>query len=418
MYKIKTTLLFCFSFIALAISAQNNTNSPYTRFGYGDISNNSNGEQRAMGGITQATRSKNSINSANPASYTAVDSTTFMFDIGISAMASHFSDANGRKNTINGNLEYITLQLPIGKWIGLSAGLQPYSFVGYNMSESDSIQITSLTNTDGTDTYTECTKTFYGLGGISQVYLGLSVELFKHISLGANAYYMFGSIDNYRTISFTESIYSSKSVLSSISVHDFRFRYGIQAYHTFAQKHYVSLGATFENKSKLNSDYLQTEINSSDTVANVQDAFELPMSYGVGIAYTYDNRLTIGIDYSFQEWAKATYFGQTDSLRNRAKLAIGAEYVKNPNGNKYVDRMRFRAGVNASDPYITSSNDFWSKNFGITFGIGLPLRNSNTFINASFEYGKVGTVSTLREDYFKLTLNASVNENWFFKRKL
>jgi hypothetical protein len=39
-------------------------------------------------------------------------------------------------------------------------------------------------------------------------------------------------------------------------------------------------------------------------------------------------------------------------------------------------------------------------------------------LNASIEYGKVGSSTNLREDYFKFTMNLVFNEHWFFKRKL
>ncbi len=71
-----------------------------------------------------------------------------------------------------------------------------------------------------------------------------------------------------------------------------------------------------------------------------------------------------------------------------------------------------------SDAYYKIDNKIQPKNFGITFGLGLPLRNAKSIVNATLEYGKVGTTSLLREDYLKFTLNAVINENWFFKRKL
>ena len=94
------------------------------------------------------------------------------------------------------------------------------------------------------------------------------------------------------------------------------------------------------------------------------------------------------------------------------------EYMPNPMGRKYSDRIRYRAGFNMSDSYYKVSGVTPANNYGISFGIGLPLRNSNTVINASFEYGKIGSTSILREDYFKFTFNAVFNEHWFFKRKL
>src|ERR1035437_10356400 len=105
MYKNKLLLLVLASIIfAQFTNSQNNTNSPYTRFGYGDISDNNNGEQRAMGGVAIGSRSPFSINTVNPASYSSVDSLTFMFDIGTSVLGSRFSDTNSSKTTFNSNL--------------------------------------------------------------------------------------------------------------------------------------------------------------------------------------------------------------------------------------------------------------------------------------------------------------------------
>ena len=60
--------------------AQNNTNSPYTRYGYGQLAEIGSANSRAMGGTAYALRDPLHVNSANPASYSAVDSLTFIFD--------------------------------------------------------------------------------------------------------------------------------------------------------------------------------------------------------------------------------------------------------------------------------------------------------------------------------------------------
>jgi len=80
--------------------------------------------------------------------------------------------------------------------------------------------------------------------------------------------------------------------------------------------------------------------------------------------------------------------------------------------------MRYRAGINLQESYFKVDGQVPPKNFGISFGVGLPLRTTNTMLNASFEYGKVGDKTLLRQDYFKFTFNVVFNENWFFKRKL
>ena len=72
----------------LPLMAQNNTNSPYTRFGYGDLGERSFGAGRAMGGVGYGLRSPKQINPMNPASYSCMDSLTFLFDFGVAGQLS------------------------------------------------------------------------------------------------------------------------------------------------------------------------------------------------------------------------------------------------------------------------------------------------------------------------------------------
>ena len=242
------------------------------------------------------------------------------------------------------------------------------------------------------------------------------------VYLGINAYYMFGSLNHYKSTSFDNSTTITGSTqINSIVASKFRFRYGAQFYNTFAKKHDVTLGLIFEPKVKLNGDYSQITTGvTTDTTANAYSSsdFELPMMFGVGLYYTYDKKISRGLDYSLQDWKNAKYYAKTESLSNRSKLAVGLEFIPNPIGRKFSDRVRYRAGFNMSDAYYKIDGNMPNKNFGITFGLGLPLRNSNTVINATVEYGKIGGVSQLNEDYLKFTFNAIFNEHWFFKRKL
>jgi hypothetical protein len=420
MYKNK---FFHLVFIALVCvqfaTSQNNTNSPFTRFGYGDINETTSGDQRAMGGISLGARSHFNINTVNPASYSSVDSMTFMFDIGTAVLGSRFSDQSGTRKTFNANLEYVTMQFPLSKGVGFSAGILPYSFTGYNFSTSH----TAITQELDTIGYT---KNFNGTGGFSQIYAGISADLFKHISLGVNTYYMYGNMINYRNVNYgSRSGFTSTTQTNSITARNFRFRFGTQFYNTFAKKHDVTLGIIYEQKAKLNGDFSQTTTSVlTETPSNSYD-FELPTVYGLGLYYTYNKKLSVGLDYSTQQWKDAKYFGKTDSLSNKSKIALGIEYIPNIIGRKFSDRVRYRAGVNVNDAYYKVDGAIPTKNIGVSFGVGIPLRNSNTVINASFEYGKIGgtkisgtSTNRLNEDYVKFTFNAVFNEHWFFKRKL
>ena len=107
MLKIKSIILVAICILSqMSLFAQNNTNSPYTRFGYGELADRSFGAGRAMGGIGYGLRSSKQINPLNPASYTSIDSMTFIFDFGASAQLSWFDDGQNKQNNYNGNIEY------------------------------------------------------------------------------------------------------------------------------------------------------------------------------------------------------------------------------------------------------------------------------------------------------------------------
>ena len=389
------------------LAAQNMTSSPFSRYAYGDLNENVPTGYRAMGGVGIGMRSNKAINPSQPASFTAMDSLTFMFDVAASVSWSRYKDAGGMKNKANGNLEDVTMQFPLYKrWIAMSVGLTPYSSVGYDIALSDSI------NSDY-----HFTKSYYGNGNISQVYGGLSFNICNWVALGANVYYMWGDLNRMRAVTFTESGLSSTIQDELLSVSNVRFRAGAQFFHTFG-KHTVNLGAIYENKMRLHSDLYVIETQSSDSIPVYKGYWELPMVWGVGASYNWDNRLTLAFDYERQCMASALYNGEVGSasgLQDRNRYAFGAEYRHDPAGRKYVERMIWRAGVNVQDEYLASIG---AKRISASIGIGFPLYTIGTVINTTVEYTHRGSAPGLVDNSLRFTIGASIAESWFFKRKL
>ena len=389
------------------LTAQNMTSSPFSRYAYGDLNENVPTGYRAMGGVGIGMRSNKAINPAQPASFTAMDSLTFMFDVAASVSWSRYKDAGGMKNKANGNLDYVTMQFPLYKrWIAMSVGLTPYSSVGYDIALSDSI------NSDY-----HFTKSYYGNGNISQVYGGLSFNICNWLALGANVYYMWGDLNRMRAVTFTESGLSSTIQDEMLSVSNVRFRAGAQFFHTFG-KHTVNLGAIYENKMRLHSEMYVIETQSSDSIPVYKGNWELPMVWGVGASYNWDNRLTLAFDYERQCMASALYNGEVGSasgLQDRNRYAFGAEYRHDPAGRKYVERMIWRAGINVQDEYLASIG---AKRISASIGFGFPLYTIGTVINTTVEYTHRGSAPGLVDNSLRLTIGASIAESWFFKRKL
>ena len=399
---------------AVMLMAQNNTNSPYTRYGYGQLEDDCFSRSQAMGGTSIGMRTKNSINSNNPASYSSIDSTSFIFEMGVSGLLSNFRSGDTQNTTFTGNLDYIALQSPITKWMGLSAGLIPYSYVGYNYNYTDSLKIPMENE------YNVYDKTYYGTGGISQLYLGLSFDIADHLALGVNGYYMFGNINHYKAVSYSQSELTTTNtiMLSNLHINSFNTRFGLQYHETIGEKHKFNIGAIYEFRSGMNGKLEQTTTGTDTLVMNSNELFEMPSLYGGGVMYTYDDKLMIGADFMYQEYSKALYYGKRDTLANRMKISLGAEYTHDPRGRRYIDRMAWRIGANYNSSYAKIAGK-QAGNFSITCGLGLPLRTSKTIINVNFEYGNIGgMMATLKENYFKFGLNFSLNETWFIKAKV
>jgi hypothetical protein len=399
-----------FLLAAPVLTAQNSTNSPYTRYGYGDLANRSFSAGRSMGGTGIGLRSPYQINPMNPASYSGMDTLTFLFDFGATAQMSWFSDGTNKQNDINGNVDYMAMQFLLFKKIGFSAGLMPFSHVGYQFREVKS---------SGSQTYYE---TFNGVGGLNLLYSGLSIDIWKkRLSVGSNFNYIFGTNTHLASTSYgsssTTSVYNTKS----FKVSDVSFDFGMQYIHPLSKTDKIVVGLTYSPKKRLNTNtYSHIENGSevvSDTISGL--AYDKPAEYGIGFSFVKDDKLTIIADLSFQEWNKITFAGKNNEFKNRTRVSGGFEYIPNLFSRPLLNRMRYRAGVSYTNSYIQINGKRYNE-YGATIGAGFPITDGRSFVNVSFEYLKIhsGSKSMINEDYIRMTLSYTFNELWFLKFKM
>ena len=194
-------------------SAQNSEISPYSRFGYGALSDYSNASQKAMGGVGLASRSGEAINFMNPASYAAIDSVTFLFDIAANIKSLSTSETrDGVKKSgkdFTGGLDYVALQFPMTRYGGMAIGMVPYSEVGYKFGSEIS---------NGTNEY-------QGSGTLNELFVGLAARPFKGFTVGLNFSYLFGTLlnDTYIYSASTTSLFERV-----LEVKDYNMRLGVQ----------------------------------------------------------------------------------------------------------------------------------------------------------------------------------------------
>jgi hypothetical protein len=147
--------------------------------------------------------------------------------------------------------------------------------------------------------------------------------------------------------------------------------------------------------------------------------FELPLGIGIGASYVFNDKLTLAADYTMRQWGDALFPDEDTETTNASYLNVGAEWVpKERTATKYYQRIRYRAGFHYTNDYI-KLNGYQVKDFGMSFGLGLPLKRSNTSVNLVFEMGTKGTsqAGQMKEKYNRVTINFTMHEYWFIKRK-
>lgn len=411
--------------IAMPATAQNEQ-SPYSKFGYGMVKDYATSMQRSMGGVGIAMTGGRQINVMNPASYAGIDSLTLLWDIGVDLTRLWSKENNSTGKSFGGGLDYLTMQFPIGKYMGGSIGLVPFSSVGYSFGGE-------INDSDGNPTGT---TSFTGTGGLNELYVGVSGRPFKGFTIGANVAYQFGTIVNDSYIIDSENGTANTLFEQSMEIRDWNILLGVQYTKEFRQLHKFTIGATYSPKKDFHgktwgTNYDITQDSSPDTIAymRMNGEYTKPNSYGAGLSYTYDNRLTIEGDFTYQEWSKANFGQLRDEDGNivseitrfddRWKTALGMQFVPKTRGN-YFQRIAYRLGAYYTRDYIMVGDNH-TREYGAAIGFGLPTLGTKTIINLGLEYKRRSSYpasNLVSENYFNITIGVNFNEFAFWQDKI
>ncbi len=407
---------------AVAAMAQNGTMTPYSRYAYGMLGDHATGAQRAMGGVGYAMSSGRQINAMNPASYAAIDTLTFLFDIGIDLTFLNQNEGEGeariKDSKFGGGLDYVTMQFPLGRYMGASIGLLPYSSVGYAFGSKIDNGIDSR----------------QGSGSLNEFYVGIAGRPFKGFSVGANISYLFGTILNDTYGYLTTG--GSSLFQNQMQVRDYHLNFGLQYGVTVNRHDRLTLGLTY-SPAKTLLGTAQTVVvvndgtNQTSTVEDhhsLRDNYSLPETWGAGISYNFNRRLTVEFDFTYQPWAKAKYRGYektptTFKFADRTKYAVGLEYQPDLRGG-YFKRMRYRVGASYNNDYLSilGKNDSFNrlKEWSLTAGFGFPVPTLKTIVNLGLEYKRRAAHPDplIRENYFNIVIGVNFNEMWFRQSKI
>jgi len=427
LYCIPVLLICLFVLSWLPVPAQVNTKSPYSRYGIGELAAKGFERNRAMGGIGLALRDRSHINYLNPASYTAQDTLSFLFNFGLKSAFRTYQTNSNTSTSRNFRMDHLAIAFPITKWWKTSFGVVPFSSVGYSIVENDFLE-----NNDPVD------YIFEGNGGFSQLYLGTSFKIFKGLSIGANFTYLFGSMDISKKLEFPlNDDYSITMIENRTIINDFFYHFGIQYQHTFAERFTFTIGGIYDLRTKMKAENRITISNFfegskqqiNDTLVLLPEFIidqsssggniEMPYKLGGGLSFNYNNKITVGFDYYEQDWSNALFFNKNEPLEKNNSVHWGLEIIPDPTAlSGYYNWISFRAGAHYENMYL-KLRDEQLKDYGISFGIGLPLGGGMSSFNIACDIGRRGTLENnlIQENYMFISFNVTLHDFWFIKRK-
>jgi hypothetical protein len=424
---IKNLSILILLVISVNIFAQKTNSSPYSVLGIGDGISSKTVEESSMGGVGIANNNPNDMNFSNPASFASLFLTTY-------TMAGEnrgfkIKEENEQVKASNAYLSYIAIGIPLGEKGGFAFGLKPNTTVGYTLAN----------NTSDSEGDVVESSIYEGDGGTNKVFFGLGYEVFKNVSIGLEGSYVFGNINN-KITNIKKDITLGTEYNIDNKINGAGLKAGIIYENKLKENLFLNLGTTLEFENELESEGNEyfysvslTDGIPRDTLLNSasRGTYKTPLKTSLGVSISDPNKWAASIDYSFQNPIElgGSLINKNPRLNysKASVLAIGGFYLPKYNSiSSYWDRVVYRAGMRIEktglmvDGTGDGANFTSIDDFGISFGVGLPLGNQVSRLNLGFEFGKRGTTDNglVEEEYFNFRLGLTLSNKWFRKREI
>lgn len=413
---IAVTVLFCGS-----IYAQEGTASPYSYYGIGELKFKGVAENRAMGGISVYNDSIH-VNLNNPSAFGFLRYATYT--VGASYNSYNFKTNNNKENASAGSLDYLALGFPISKKMGLGFGLMPFTSVGYKLQSEGLIGENKMFDR------------FSGSGGMNKAFLSWGYQVFKGFSIGATANYDFGKMENEK-LKIIENVENATLETNRSELSGFDFNLAASYKGRITDKLQMQAYVSYIPEAKISSDNFRTiavgrfsqtgfvpvDLDEIDLEALGMKSTDLTLpseaSFGFGVGS--DKKWFLGADYKTSKTGNfANPFLTVSGLtyEDSKTFSVGGFYLPKYNSfSSYFSRVVYRAGMRFENTGMVINGETIN-DFGISFGIGLPIGGFSN-ANIGFDLGKRGTTNSglVQENYFNVRVGLSLNDRWFVKSK-
>ncbi|TBW28049.1 hypothetical protein [Gramella sp. KN1008] len=415
---IKRFIVIVALFLAFSAQAQENVSSPYSYYGIGLTNFKGTVANRSMGGFSIFNDSIHS-NLQNPASYGRLKLTNYL--VGASHERVNLESSEASDNAKITSLDYLALGIPLGDGFGIGVGLIPYTSVGYRILDIED----------------ESASRLNGRGGMNKVFLSAGYAFNDNFSIGVDANYNFGNFQNRRTVIRDGIQFGTRDVNRS-DIKGFNFNFGANYQKMLTEELELHISGTYAPAMDLNAENFR-EVSTvafaggGERVVDVREVdvedngFSLPskLSFGVGIGKPH--KWFVGAEYSNlgSSSYEDSFMFRNDGgeFEDASQFSVGGFYIPQYNSfTSYFNRVVYRAGFRYDGTGLVINNES-IKEFGMTFGLGLPIgaNNRDLFSNANLgiELGRRGTTDSglIQENFLRLSVGLSLNDKWFTKRK-
>ncbi len=411
---IKKILVIVLVLITSISYAQEGTSSPYSFYGIGIQKFKGTVENNSMGGLSVFADSVH-LNLQNPAAFGELKLTTYT--VGTSYTNFKISNEVESSSGDNASVDYLAVGIPAGKF-GFGFGLIPTTSVGYQLS---------TVRDDGSE------LEFTGTGGLNKVFLAAGFKVNKNLSVGVDFNYNFGNIEN-KSILERPNVQFDTRELTSSNLSAFTFSLGLFYQTMLSQELQLSASVVSTPSAELSSevtrDLASVIINDSGQEAVVQNQeaqieeqeIDLPAELKIGTGVGKQRKWFVGAEYVYLDAGKFTNVAASQDnveYKNGSKMKLGGFYIPKYNSlTNYFSRVVYRAGVRYEKTGLHIDNNSIDE-FGMSFGVGLPVGRLFSNANIGFEYGQRGTTDfgLIKEEFFNVSISLSLNDKWFRKIK-
>ena len=425
----KVTILITFLTASTIGAWAQGNNSPYSQLGLGDIEDGFYNRTSGMANTGIAYRNNRFLINNNPASFSALPDQYFSVETGLrGSIVNYYGTPVDPSSTQSGDITFRRLAMAMKmthSW-GSSIGLVPFATQNYEFNVPYYIQGST----------SQIANHYYqGHGSINKVYWANSYEFFSdtrykthrnHISVGVDAGYLFGQLDQKDIIQSYSTGATLTSTSNTVDLRNLYLTYGLQVYGdiTKSKSWQYGIGATFSNQQNLLAESNRLIRGSDSSVLQSEEVSQnnltLPNTFGVGLSLTHKQKYTWLADYKYQGWSdvKNSYTGKNYELVNSQRGSIGFEISKKKVISSYnykalAEFSYFQFGAFYGLSYLAVNGE-QIKDKGISAAIGVnSLRNPLAY-SIGLQYGIKGTqaANLVEQRYFNITFMINYGAVW------